>query len=371
MIQRYEITSQAEWNASIAVLPGVTILQTWEWGQVKKEFGWKPSYYLWKDEKGKAVSAALFLMREVVVPFINWRFRTIYIPQGPLLDWANAGLRNLILEDIREIAGSENAVFLKIDPEIITARNEQIDSNDAQFKRAKDVLETLQDMGYTFSKQQIQFKNTAWLMLDQPEETLLAAMKQKARYNIRLADRKGVVIRKGTIEDIDLLYQMYLDTSVRDGFIIRPKEYYQLVWRKFMQVKLAVPLIAEVDGQPVAGLMLFFFADRSWYLYGMSTNAHREKMPNYLLQWEAIKRSKQMGCRIYDLWGAPDDFNENDSMWGVYRFKKGLGADAVQRIGAFDLPLKKIAYKIFVEFLPRIQLITRRMRKVQQIQELN
>ena len=118
---------------------------------------------------------------------------------------------------------------------------------------------------------------------------------------------------------------MYLETSLRDGFIIRPEGYYRLLWSTFISGDMAIPLIAEVDGTPVAGLLLFYFAERSWYLYGMSTDLHREKMPNYLLQWEAIRISKNLGCKVYDLWGAPDVFDADESMWGVYRFKKGLG----------------------------------------------
>jgi len=219
--------------------------------------------------------------------------------------------------------------------------------------------------------QQIQFKNTAWIDLNKPEEELLSSMKQKARYNIRLAGRKGVSVRKGKPEDLEDLYRMYLETSIRDGFIIRPKKYYLNTWLRFLRSNMAVPLIAEVDGEMVAGLIVFFFAKRIWYVYGMSTGKHRNKMPNYLLQWEAIKLGKKLGCELYDLWGAPENFDKSDSMWGVYRFKVGLGCEAVQRIGAYDLPIRKNAYTIFIKFIPRFLSITRRIRKIQQLQESN
>jgi lipid II:glycine glycyltransferase (peptidoglycan interpeptide bridge formation enzyme) len=93
-------------------------------------------------------------------------------------------------------------------------------------------------------------------------------------------------------------------------------------------------------------------------------------MPNYLLQWEAIKHSKNEGCTVYDLWGAPEVFDVSDDLWGVYRFKKGLGSMVVNRIGAFDFPTNRIAYKIFVKYLPNILSITRRIRKIQQTQEI-
>ena len=137
-------------------------------------------------------------------------------------------------------------------------------------------------------------------------------------------------VRKGTPEDLEDIYRMYLETSLRDGFIIRPKEYYLTVWSEFMRSDKAVPLIAEVEGEMVAGMILFFFANRIWYVYGMSTGKHMEKKPNYLLQWETIKLGKKLGCELYDLWGAPDIFDKSDNMWGAYRFKVGLGCKAVQ-----------------------------------------
>ena len=234
----------------------------------------------------------------------------------------------------------------------------------------EEIINDLSKRGWEYSPQQSQFQNTAWINLDKPEAEILSAMKQKTRYNIRLAERKGVHVRQGKIGDLDLLYHMYLETSIRDGFILRPKEYYFNTWLKFIENKKAVPLIAEVESQAVAGLILFYFGNRSWYLYGMSTNEHRDKMPNYLLQWEAIKLSRKLGSRIYDLWGAPENFDHHDRLWGVYRFKQGLGCEVVRRIGAYDYPLSKIAYRILNILIPRVLSITRRIRKVQQLQEL-
>jgi lipid II:glycine glycyltransferase (peptidoglycan interpeptide bridge formation enzyme) len=165
---------------------------------------------------------------------------------------------------------------------------------------------------------------------------------------------------------------MYAETSVRDGFVIRDEGYYLTVWKTFMQTNVGKleslqvatfqpanlptcqPLIAEVDGDPVAAIFLFMFAGRAYYVYGMSRDAHREKMPTYLLQWEAMKRAKAAGCTIYDLWGAPETFDESDSMWGVYRFKEGLGGRVVRTLGAWDYAPNKLWYQMYSEILPRV-----------------
>jgi lipid II:glycine glycyltransferase (peptidoglycan interpeptide bridge formation enzyme) len=160
---------------------------------------------------------------------------------------------------------------------------------------------------------------------------------------------------------------------VRDGFVVRDEEYYLTVWKMFMsnmdssitntctwrkcrcyQLPITFPLIAEVDHEPVAGLFLFQFAGRAYYVYGMSRDVHREKMPTYLLQWEAMKRAKSAGCAVYDLWGAPEIFNESDSMWGVYRFKEGLGGRVVRTLGAWDYAPSTFWYKMYSEVIPRV-----------------
>jgi len=115
-----------------------------------------------------------------------------------------------------------------------------------------------------------------------------------------------------------------------------------------------------VSGEPVAALFLFIFARKAWYLYGMSRQIHREKMPNYLLQWEAIRLSKSLGCQVYDLWGAPEVMDNTDPLWGVYRFKEGLGGNRIRFLGAWDYPVKPVLYKFYTQTMPGILNIMRR-----------
>ena len=116
----------------------------------------------------------------------------------------------------------------------------------------------------------------------------------------------------------------------------------------------AEPLIAQVDGQAVAALFLFYFARRAYYVYGMSRESQREKMPNYLLQWEAMRRAKGHGCSAYDLWGAPEKFDDTDDLWGVFRFKDGFGGGVVRTLGAWDFAPNPFWYAIYSEIIPRM-----------------
>lgn len=347
------------WNQLISQLPSPHLLQTSHWAEAKEPFGWDAHYKTWEDSGGKLLAAAQILQRHIRLP-LGRSICMLYVPKGPLLhDWNDVELRQRVLADLRQFASEEGAFFIKIDPDVSYgyglpgepgARDEEVG---AQF------VEQLKAAGWRLSNEQVQMQNTMLIDLSRSEQELLAAMKQKTRYNLRLAERKGVTVRRGTQADFPLLYQMYAETSVRDGFVIRSEEYYRAVWERFFAADMMIPLIAEVEGTAVAGLMLFVFGKQSWYLYGMSRDLYREHMPNYLLQWEAIKVSKKRGCEIYDLWGAPDEFTERDSMWGVYRFKVGLGAYEARRIGAWDLPLKPLTYKLYTQILPRIISIMR------------
>jgi len=115
-----------------------------------------------------------------------------------------------------------------------------------------------------------------------------------------------------------------------------------------------IPLIAEVNNEPVAGLFLFEFAGRAYYVYGMSRDLHREKMPTYLLQWEAMKHARAAGCTLYDLWGAPEKFDETDSLWGVYRVKECLGGTVQRTLGAWDYAPNRFWYRLYSEIIPRV-----------------
>lgn len=373
------------WNSVISHLANSHFLQTHEWGQVKAGYGWNPLYAVWTSD-GKfstfnetdpcslhvenCIAATLILKRQILNKGFARQFSVLYAPKGPLLDWSNEPLRNRVLDDLQSFAKKRGAIFLKLDPDVVLATGVPGGQTEVHDTLGQAVKSDLKRRGWQYSSEQIQFRNTVHLDLTLPEEELLVRMKQKTRYNIRLAEKKGVVLRIGTSQDLSMLYRMYAETSLRDGFVIRDEAYYQTVWKSFMtnssftssndspitnyQLPFAEPLIAEVNNEPVAAIFVFYFAGQAYYVYGMSRNTHREKMPAYLLQWEAIKRAKALGCTVYDLWGAPEVFDERDSMWGVYRFKEGLGGKVVRTLGAWDFAPSQFWYKMYSEIMPRV-----------------
>ena len=326
------ISNREQWNDTLLQLPARHVLQSWDWGQVKQRHGWEPTRLLWTDQ-GRPVAAAQVLRR--ALPHTPWGMA--YVPKGPALDYTQETQLQGVLADLEEWTRRSGAILCKIDPD------DNLPSTAA----------ALSARGWRYSAEQIQFRNTALLDLRPSLDDLLAAMKSKTRYNVRLSKRKGVTVRAGTVEDIPCFYGMYAETGTRDGFIIRPFEYYAHAWGTFLQAGLAHMLLAAVEDQNVAGMILFRLGDKAWYMYGASTDQHRNLMPNYALQWAAIRWAKSVGCSTYDLWGAPDVLDERDRMWGVWRFKEGLGAQFTPHIGAFDYPARPLLYRTYSAILPK------------------
>jgi peptidoglycan pentaglycine glycine transferase (the first glycine) len=336
------VLDRRQWNGALLSLPANHVLQSWEWGKVKSGHGWTPVRLLW-ERGGRPVAAAQVLRRPL--PYTPWG--AMYVPKGPALDYADRQLVERVLTDLEGHARRQRAIFIKVDP----------DTNLPQ------VVETLEVRGWRYSAEQIQFRNTALLDLTLSEDALLAAMKSKTRYNVRLAGRRGVTVRRGTPSDIPLFYEMYAETGQRDGFTIRPFAYYEDAWQTFLQAGLGQLLLAEVRGEAVAGAILFRFGSKAWYMYGASLDKHRHCMPNYALQWAAIRWAKLAGCTVYDMWGAPDVLDERDRLWGVWRFKEGLGAQFTTHIGAHDYATSPLLHWAYAVALPRYLGLLRRWHK--------
>jgi lipid II:glycine glycyltransferase (peptidoglycan interpeptide bridge formation enzyme) len=178
-------------------------------------------------------------------------------------------------------------------------------------------------------------------------------MKQKTRYNIKLAIKKGIQVEK--TEDVSTFYELMVDTGKRDNFGVHSKSYYQLAYDLFSPKNNVALLVAKFQDIPLAGLMVFRSGNRSWYFYGASNNLERNRMPTYLIQFEAMKWAKSQGCDIYDLWGIPDEPEEilerdfesrSDGLWGVYRFKRGFGGEIKKSVPAYDRIYQPALYKL-------------------------
>ncbi len=339
------ITTRDTWNSSLRALPYAHILQTWEWGEFKRATGWQPLRLAFR--RGDTVVAMASVGIRRVGPL-----KVMYVSKGPALAYEDSTLLAEVLDHLQSMARQQRAIWLKIDPDVIAATGVP-GEDDSHNSAGQAVLKDLQARGWRFSNDQVQFRNTICIDLMRPEDELLAAMSQNTRRKVRAAEKKGVTIRPATIADLPILYDLYRTTGERDQFLIRPPSYYELAWRSFMEAGLAHALIAEFEGKPIAHVILFHFGRKCWYFYGASSNEERERMPNYLLQWEGMRWAKAQGYALYDMWGAPDNFDESDSMWGVYEFKRGFRGTVTRHIGAWDYAPYRVLYAAYTQLWPR------------------
>ena len=325
-----KISSQ-EWQDFISGCPGAHILQTNAWGELKSSFGWTPTRLIQGN-----------LGAQILVQQLPLGYKVAYIPRGPVS--SSGSLINhpdwpAFQEELDAYCLEHKVVFLRMEPDIW---EEDLPGNDQPFP------------GFRSSSHSIQPPRTIVVSLDGTENQILARMKSKTRYNIRLSDKKGVTIRE--ITSVDPFYDLLQGTSDRAAFGIHTRAYYQETFQIFHSLGACAIFLAEFQGTPLASIMVFQYGERSWYFYGASSNEHRELMPTYLIQWEAMRWAKERGCLNYDLWGVPDeDLNtleegftsRSDGLWGVYRFKRGFGGQLLRASGPWDRIYNQPLYALY------------------------
>lgn len=319
-----------EWRKFVSTHPESHILQTAEWGELKHGFGWEPVRLLSGD------AGVQILFRKLPLGFT-----IAYIPKpidGGL--WTVDRPRSEDLwSEVDAICHRKHAIFLKLEPDAWDDAPARLPSPFSLFPSAHN----------------IQPPRTIVLSLEGSEDDILNRMKQKCRYNVRLAEKKGVTVRAW--DNLDGFHRLIQVTGGRDGFGVHSLEYYRKAYELFHPTGMAELLVAKFEGRPLAALMVFAVGKRSWYLYGASTDEERNRMPAYLLQWAAIQWAKARGCTEYDLWGVPDEDeaaleaefeSRHDGLWGVYRFKRGFGGQVKRAAQALDRVYMPWLYKLYL-----------------------
>ena len=328
MLRLIPIEQQHLWDAFITASPTGHFLQSWGWGELKASAGWHPlRLALWDTQQEEIVAAAQVLRRTPFqLPLALGHLA--YVPKGPVFDWSGHEASNLVQTFFSQLHSNlirQGALALQAEF-----------ACEVESQESKMLLHDLESMRFQ-QVQAIQPGRTIVLDLTPDEDTLLANMKEKWRYNIRLADRKGVQIRVAdTVEDVQNWYDLLQTTSIRDRFGIHTLEYYLRAWQIFAPRKQARLLLAHYNGQLLAGIFVGLMAKQAIYLYGASSIEQRQLMPNYLLQWEAIRWAKQAGAATYDFWGIPETDEQSEAMAGVYRFKSGWGGRIVRFPGNYE-----------------------------------
>lgn len=326
-------TDRAAWDERVAAHPAGHVLQSWGWGELKRRFGWRV------DRLALATGPAAQVLYR---PLPGGVGSIGYVPKGPLVDWSDQAAAAALLAAIRPLARRQRAICLKVEPDA---------------EESEGLARQLTALGLRPSAQLIQPPRTIVVDLDGTPDDVLARMKQKTRYNVRLAARKGVTVRPAAEgADLAAFYELMAITARRDAFAIHSRDYYDVAYRLFVPEGQGRLLLAEREGRLLAGLMALAVGQTACYMYGASADEDRELMPTYVLQWEAMQWAREQGCRCYDLWGVPDEdeatleagfTQRSDGLWGVYRFKRGFGGRLVRSAGAWDLVYAPLHFKLY------------------------
>lgn len=316
------------WQEFIAQQPNPHILQSAEWGELKRAFGWELARIL------SGGSGIQLLFRKLPLGL-----SVAYAAKPVFSDQPAADLAPLWAE-VDALCRKKHAVFLKVEPD------------------GWDSSAFSLPPSFSLSPHNIQPPRTLLVSLAASEEEILGRMKQKCRYNIRLAEKKEVTVRAWN--DLDGFHRLMQITGGRDGFGVHTRDYYQKAYDLFHPAGMAEIFVAEYAAQPLAALMVFALGARAYYLYGASGEAERNRMPAYLLQWRAMQWARQRGCSEYDLWGVPDEDEQTleagfesraDGLWGVYRFKRGFGGQLRRAAQALDRVYLPPLYWAYLKFI--------------------
>ena len=302
-----------------------SFMQSVLWCAVKPD--WLHEAVISRDSAGKIAGSMLVLIKRFPPPMKSF----LYSPRGPVWDYRNMDVLWDLLRGVWQLSRNYHAYALKADPLI-----EETDS---------DRIFALRSAGFTYQPfqedaQVIQSRNNYLLELrGRNEEELMASFKSKCRYNIKLAQRKGVTCGSYGKERLPEFERLMLETGKRDGFHVRTQEYFARMLDGLGEhCRL---YLCDYQGQALSGAVCVQYGGRTCYVYGASTAVHREVMPNYLMQWEMIRWALQSGCEIYDFQGVPCWYDRDNPNYGVYRFKTGFNGRLAVYAGEFRMVFSK------------------------------
>ncbi len=306
---------------------GKSFLQSGFWGLLKSFFGWTPYTFCYRG-------TPLLVLVRTILPGIS----LAYIPHGPRVSdvYRNSVFLSRFGKELKRHLPS-SVIYIRFD----LPWGKYADSA-VSFSFSPHLVKSVVD---------IQPPDTVILSLTDAEEKILKRMKHKTRYNIRLAFKKGVVVSMGGKELLSDWYELYRETARRDRITIHSHDYYLKLFDLAASGQVDAPEIvlftATWEKELLAGIIVVLYRGRATYLYGASSNSRRNLMPNYALQWEAIKYAKKQGCETYDFFGIPPEDNSDHPMYGLYRFKTGFGGRIYRYPGCWDLPLKPVCYRLY------------------------
>ncbi|MCT9082846.1 lipid II:glycine glycyltransferase FemX [Streptomyces fulvoviolaceus] len=370
---RLQPISRAEHLAFVAARPSASHMQVPSWGEVKPD--WRAESLGWFDEENRLVGAGLVLFR----PLPRVKKYLAYLPEGPLIDWYAADLGERWLEPMLAHLKKQGAFSVKMGPPVVVRRWDAdavkaaiadpaaLRLRDAEATscepRALDVAERLRRAGW----QQTEPGGEDGFAAGQPRyvfqvpfagrslEDIHRGLNQQWRRNIKKAEKAGVEVVRGGLDDLPAFYELYAETAERDRFLPRPLSYFQRMWSALTaehpdRMRL---YLAHHEGDVLAAATMLTVGDHVWYSYGASTGRKREVQPNNAMQWRMMADAHELGAAVYDFRGITDTLEESNHLLGLLRFKVGAGGEAVEYLGEWDFPLNRLLHKALDLYMSR------------------
>lgn len=299
------------------------IIQSWEWGEFRKSTG-LDLVRLGHFEGNKLVKAYQLTFHSV--PFFKKNIG--YLPKGPMPDAD-------MIKALSDLGKTKNATFIKIEPNVVITENSKLET-----------INKILKLRLVESKKSLFTKYNFIIDLAKTEEQLVSGFSQKTRYNIRVAQRRGVEVYDSVDEsDFDIYLKLYFETTKRQKYFGHTPIYHKKVWAILKSAGMARVLIAKYQGKPLVAWMLFNFGNTLYYPYGGSSVENRDVMASNLVCFEAIGLGQKMGLKFFDMWGAlGPDADQNDPWFGFHKFKSGYGPIQVEYLGTYDLVINAALY---------------------------
>jgi peptidoglycan pentaglycine glycine transferase (the first glycine) len=343
-VKRWE--HPASWNRFVASTPDAHFQQSWEWGELAPELDGE-AIRLGATRGGELVGAVQVFAHRISKIGRSY----LYAPRGPALPRPTLQVLGPLLDAARAIGLGRGALGIRLEPSAPECS--------APWKHALGAL----GMRPSYPPSQ---PRSSWVLDLAPEpDALLAGMKQKTRYNIRLALKKGVTVEEAGPESLETFHRLLRETAERDDFFVHPLSLYERMFGLFWKAGAFRLLLARHYGEVIAGMSLIRFGPTCWYLHGASSSRHRNVMAPYLLQWEAIQWAREQGCTLYDFRAVPDLLREDQDMYGVYRFKAGFGGRQVTALHAYAAPYRPALFGLWQLYGAARFALTNRQRRRQ------
>ncbi|WP_020574650.1 lipid II:glycine glycyltransferase FemX [Actinopolymorpha alba] len=373
MVLRVRTLTPEEHLAFLDTRESASFLQTPAWGVVKRE--WRAESVGWVDDADggeKVIGAGLVLYRRLP----KMRRALAYLPEGPVIDWSDPDLGRW-LGPLTEHVSKQGGFGIRMGAPVVTRRwsaatvKAALASGtyrtlgevppDHTDQAGTAVMERLRALGWRPPAETTngfaagQPRHVFQLPLDGDEDALLAGMNQLWRRNIKKAAKAGVVVTRGTADDLPAFHELYVHTAQRDHFTPRPLSYFTSMFRALSaedpdRIQL---YLAHHEGDLVAATTAVRVGSHVWYSNGASSTAKRDVRGSNAIQWQMMRDALAGGARVYDLRGITDTLDESDPHIGLLQFKVGTGGEAVEYVGEWDLPISRLLYSAFDLYMRR------------------